>query len=67
MRNYETTCVDFTKSIMYKEKAESGIFKNSITLSNGKVFSAYGETEIPVIVYDISMRANNDYETEGTH
>ena len=59
--------IDFTKSIMYAEKAESGMFKNTINLSNGKTFSGYAETEIPVIVYDISMRANNDYETEGTH
>ena len=33
----ESTYKDFTKSIMYKEKAESGMFKNSITLSNIKI------------------------------
>ena len=25
------------------------------------------DDELPVVIYDISLRANNDYESEGTH
>ena len=48
---------------MYAEK--NG--KNSIALPGGKTFTAYNETEMPVIVYDVSLKARNDYETSGTH
>ena len=41
--------------------------KNTVNLPKGKTFSGYAESEVPVIVYDIALKANNDYESTGTH
>ena len=42
--------------------------RGAITLPNGKTLSLSNvEDELPVVIYDISLRANNDYESEGTH
>lgn len=40
--------------------------KATVTLTNGTTWSAPSD-ELPVVIYDISLRANNDYESEGTH
>ncbi len=37
------------------------------TFTTAKVIENYDKWNIPVIIYDISQRANNDYETSGTH
>ena len=62
-RDQDGTELYFNKSIMYAEK--NG--KNSIALPGGKTFTAYNETEMPVIVYDVTLKARNDYETSGTY
>ena len=56
-------------SIMYNEKTNNGAqaIKSTITLPNGKTFSGFAETDAPIIIYDVSLRANNDYEETGTH
>lgn len=56
-------------SIMYEEKTnnEKQALKSEILLPNGKVFTEYEETEAPIIIYDVSLRANDDYEETGTH
>lgn len=56
-------------SIMYNEKTNNGAqaLKASITLPNGSTFSSYPQTDAPIIVYDVSLRANNDLESIGTH
>ena len=56
-------------SIMYNEKTNNGAqsLKTTIKLPNGKTFSSYPQTDAPVIIYDVSLRANNDYEQTGTH
>lgn len=56
-------------SIMYNEKTDDGkqALKNKITLPNGAIFTDYKETEAPLIIYDVSLRANDDYEQSGTH
>lgn len=56
-------------SIMYEEKTngEKQPLKSEITLPNGKIFNGYEETEAPIIIYDVSLRANDDYEQTGTH
>ena len=56
-------------SIMYEEKTndEKQALKSEITLPNGKIFKGYEETEAPIIIYDVSLRANDDYEQTGTH
>ena len=56
-------------SIMYEEKTndEKQPLKLEITLPNGKTFNGYEETEAPIIIYDVSLRANDDYEQTGTH
>lgn len=56
-------------SIMYNEKTNNGAqaLKASIKLPNGRTFSSYPQTDAPIIVYDVSLRANNDLEDSGTH
>lgn len=56
-------------SIMYNEKTNDGMqsLKATIKLPNGKTFSAYPQTDAPIVVYDVSQRANNDFESTGTH
>ena len=41
--------------------------KTTIKLPNGKTFTAYAKNDAPIIIYDVSLRANNDYEQTGTH
>lgn len=56
-------------AIMHNEKTDNDgqTLKNTIALPNGKTFTAYLETDAPIIIYDVSLRANDDYETTGTH
>lgn len=63
VKDHNGSILPFSQSIMAAEKAG----KNSVSLPKGKTFTAYAETEIPVIVYDLSLKANNDFETDGTH
>lgn len=51
------------KSQLATEKAG----KTTIKLPNGKTFTSYSSSDAPVIIYDVSLRANNDYEQTGTH
>ncbi len=41
--------------------------KTQIKLPNSVTRDLNADAAIPVIVYDVSQRANNDYETSGTH
>lgn len=58
--------------ILINEKAGKGKTV-PITLPNGKQINIAGlgtdfyETSAPIIIYDVSLRANNDYEASGTH
>ena len=56
-------------SIMYNEKSEDGkqALKTAITLPNGIVYEGYMQTDAPIIIYEVGLRANDDYETTGTH
>ena len=57
-------------SIMYNEKTNNGAqaLKASIKLPNNeRTFSSYPQTDAPIIVYDVSLRANKDLEDSGTH
>ena len=50
------------------DREQSG--KSSLTLPDALGATktmAIPEDELPVVIYDISLRANNDYESEGTH
>ena len=51
------------KSQLATEKAG----KTTIKLPNGKTCTSYSSSDAPVIIYDVSLRANNDYEQTGTH
>ena len=51
------------KSQLATEKAG----KTTIKLPNGNTFTSYSSSDAPVIIYDVSLRANNDYEQAGTH
>lgn len=54
-------------SVLVQEKET----KNKITLPNGKEIinlpSNFKETNAQIIIYDVSLRANDDYESTGTH
>lgn len=54
-------------SVIVQEKEE----KDKIILPNGKEIKNLPEnfknTDAPIIIYDVSLRANNDYESSGTH
>lgn len=56
-----------TPPVLVQEKEE----KERIVLPNGKEIKNLPEnfknTDAPVIIYDVSLRANNDYESSGTH
>lgn len=56
-----------TPSLLVKEKEE----KEKITLPNGKEIKNLPENfkieEAPILIYDVSLKANNDYESTGTH
>lgn len=56
-----------TPSVLVQEKEG----KEEITLPNGEkiknLLATFKDNEAPIIIYDISLRANNDYETSGTH
>ncbi len=48
--------------------------KNNIVLPNGKMLDSKSKfsiedlrTDAPVIIYDVSLRANDDFESSGTH
>ena len=54
-------------SVLVQEKAS----KEKIILPNGNEIknlpSTFKDTDAPIIIYDASLRANDDYETTGTH
>ena len=56
-----------TPSILVQEKAG----KEEITLPNGEKIknlpAEFKNTDAPIIIYDVSLKANNDYESAGTH
>lgn len=63
VRDPEWNILTGVKSQLEKEK--NG--KTTIKLPNGKTFTAYAKNDAPIIIYDVSLRANNDYEQTGTH
>ena len=56
-------------SIMYNEKTDDGkqSLKTTINLPSGATFTEYLQTDAPVIIYDVALIANDDYESSGTH
>ena len=56
-----------TPGVLVQEKEG----KEEITLPNGEKIknlpTEFKNTDAPIIIYDVSQKANNDYETAGTH
>lgn len=56
-----------TPSVLVQEKEN----KTTITLPNGieikNISENFINTNAPIIIYDVSLRANDDYESTGTH
>lgn len=56
-----------TPSVLVQEKEG----KEEIILPNGEKIknlpAEFKNTDAPIIIYDVSQKANNDYETTGTH
>ena len=54
---------------MYNEKADDGkqALKTEIILPNGIIFEGYLQTDAPIVIYEVALKANDDYETSGTH
>ena len=62
---------DTSGYIFVQEKKGSKTDITSPTLPNGQIITNlpdnFNQTSAPIIIYDVSLRANNDFETTGTH
>lgn len=68
LRDWEGTQISPTTPAVLVEEKEN---KEKITLPNGKeiknIPTDFKNTNAPIIIYDVSLRANDDYEVTGTH
>ena len=51
----------------YFDLKTKGIANKTIKLPNGKTATISDTKGAAMAIYQVGLRANNDYETEGTH
>ena len=73
--SFDSSYIGATGSQLYKEKEENNpnnlaeiqLPNGTASVATSKFGTAFEGTDAPIIIYDVSVRANDDYETTGTH